>query len=95
MSYNPIQTGDSPAINMFCLIRYSDKTVVASLSFFTGGRVSVEGVRECIAGSTTTPQPGKRFSAQGDNFSIHYQIDSQVSYAVLCIMFNKDCNYVR
>ena len=90
MAFNPIQTSESPAINMFCLIRYSDKTVVASISFLSGGRVSVEGVRECIAGSATTPQPGKRFSAQGENFSIHYQIDSQVRVSCVEKLF---CRY--
>lgn len=80
--FNPIHRDtDSNGIYMMALIRYSDKTVVASISFNQAshiGRISVEGVRECVAGSAATLQPGKRLSAQGDSFCIHYQLDGQV-----------------
>ena len=75
---NPLKTDDTPVIHMICLVRYSDKAVVASLAFSDEGKISVEGVRECVAGNSGALEPGRRFLAQGDTFCIFYQIDEQV-----------------
>jgi len=78
MSRSPLHRGgDESNIYVLALIRYSDKAVVASSSFGSSGKISIEGVRECIAGAATL-QPTKRFTSQGESFAIHFQLDAQV-----------------
>jgi len=61
-------------IFLIAVLRSSDKTVVAS--YQQERDVTVEGVRECIAGNGSI-ETGKRYSSQGDTQSIHYMIDQQ------------------
>ena len=61
-------------IYLLAVVRSSDKTVVAS--YQQGKEVTVEGVRECIAGNANI-EAGKRYTSQGDSQSIHYMIDLQ------------------
>lgn len=65
---------DANKIYLIAIIRSSDKTVVAS--YQQEREVTVEGVRECIAGNASI-EAGKRYSSQGDTQSIHYTIDPQ------------------
>lgn len=66
--------GDVPEILLMAVMRFSDKTIVAS--FQNAREVTVEGVRECIAGSANI-ELGKRYTSQGPLQSIHYEIDAQ------------------
>ncbi len=61
-------------VYLVAVLRSSDKTVVAS--YQQERDVTVEGVRECIAGNGSI-ETGKRYSSQGDTQSIHYMIDQQ------------------
>ncbi len=61
-------------IYLLVVLRASDKTIVAS--YQEGNDVTVEGVRECVAGNANI-QLGKRYTSQGDSQSIHYLIDPQ------------------
>lgn len=61
-------------VYLAAVLRSSDKTVVAS--YQQERDVTVEGVRECIAGNGSI-ETGKRYSSQGDTQSIHYMIDQQ------------------
>jgi hypothetical protein len=65
---------DSCRIYLLVVLRASDKTIVAS--YQESNDVTVEGVRECVAGNANI-QLGKRYTSQGDTQSIHYLIDPQ------------------
>lgn len=65
---------DANKIYLIAVLRSSDKTVVAS--YQQESDVTVEGVRECVAGNASI-DTGKRYSSQGDTQSIHYTIDPQ------------------
>lgn len=65
---------DANKIYLIAVLRSSDKTVVAS--YQQERDVTVEGVRECIAGNASI-ENGKRYSSQGESQSIHYTIDPQ------------------
>jgi hypothetical protein len=75
-SYNPVHSNSANSIFLIAVIRFSDKVVVAS-SLFSRSSISIEGVRECVAGNTANIQPGKRFTSSGDFQAIHYQLDAQ------------------
>lgn len=59
---------------MLAVLRYSDKTVVATYSATRD--VTKEGVRECVAGNAQMT-PGRRYTSQGDVQAIHYSTDAQ------------------
>eukprot|EP01035_Chromulina_nebulosa_P022908 gene22908-29674_t len=61
-------------IFLIAVVRFSDKTVIATLSKTKD--VTVEGVRECIA-SNGNIVTGKRYTTKGENYSIHYTQDAQ------------------
>jgi hypothetical protein len=61
-------------IFLIAVVRSSDKTVVASYQPVEG--ITVEGVRECIAGNANI-ETGKRYTSQGKFQSIHYTVDPQ------------------
>jgi hypothetical protein len=66
---------------LLAVIRYSDKTVLASLVL--SKEVTVEGVRECVA-SNANIISGKRYTSQGTSYSISYTQD--VHGRVYCIV---------
>lgn len=72
MALNPML--DAHRIFLLVVLRSSDKTIVAS--YQPDRDVTVEGVRECVAGNGNI-QTGKRYSTQGEAQSIHYVVDSQ------------------
>jgi hypothetical protein len=74
MPHNPLHESPSSSIYMLCILRSSDKCIVAS--YAAREDVTKEGVRECIAGNMNM-QPGKRYTSQGSSQSIHYYIDIQ------------------
>ena len=72
MAFNPLHANRTPAVFLVAIIRYTDKAVVAS--YAVSNDVTKEGVRELIA-SNASVQPGKRYSAVGESYSIHYVLD--------------------
>lgn len=66
--------GEINKIYLLAVLRSSDLTVVAS--YQQDRDVTVEGVRECIAGNANM-EIGKRYTSQGDAQSINYIIDPQ------------------
>ena len=72
-AHNPLHSTRSQ-IYMLAVLRYSDKTVVATYS--ESGDVTKEGVRECVAGNAQMT-PGRRYTSQGDTQAIHYSTDAQ------------------
>lgn len=66
---------------LLAVIRYSDKTVLASLPL--SKEVTVEGVRECVA-SNAYIVSGKRYTSQGTAYSISYTQD--INGRVYCIV---------
>jgi hypothetical protein len=70
---NPLHT-NIPKIYMVAILRYSDKTVVATYS--TSKEVTKEGIRELVAGNAQMTA-GRRYTSQGDSQSIHYTLDAQ------------------
>ena len=75
MTSNPMHNGHSARqqIHLICVMRYTDKTIVAS---FSSEEISKEGVRELIAGSPACIA-NKRYSAIGDSQAIHWMLDDQ------------------
>lgn len=73
-SHNPMHNNARPQIYMLAVLRYSDKTVVATYS--ASKEVTKEGIRECVAGNAQMI-PGRRYTSQGDVQAIHYSTDAQ------------------
>lgn len=76
MTHNPLH-GDQSNIRQVVLalvLRYSDKDVIAS--YQTDKAVTVEGVRECIAGNSNIAV-GKRYTSQGKDHAVHFISDAQ------------------
>jgi hypothetical protein len=77
MTSNPLHKSGGPSSSslfLIAVVRFSDKAVIAS--FRRDNEFTVEGVRECIAG-TANIQQGKRYTSQGESQSIHYILDVQ------------------
>lgn len=72
-SHNPLHSNRSQ-IYMLAVLRYSDKTVVATYS--PSKDVTKEGIRECVAGNAQMT-PGRRYTSQGNIQAIHYSTDAQ------------------
>ncbi len=73
MTHNPLHAQNSQ-IYLIVVLRFTDKSVIAS--FQNSKEVTIEGVRECVAGNSNMVA-GKRYTSQGQNQAIHYTIDAQ------------------
>lgn len=74
MTSNPLHSNSSCNISLLLVMRSSDKRIVASL--IKSQEITVEGVRECVAGNPSMIA-GKKYSTQGTLQSIHYTLDSK------------------
>lgn len=73
MPSNPLHSG-SQNISLGLVMRSSDKRIVAS--FIKSQEITIEGVRECVAGNPSMVA-GKKYSNQGTMQSIHYILDTK------------------
>ena len=74
MPQNPLHGTEAANVLLLVVMRFSDKAIVAY--FQKSKDVTIEGVRECVAGSANI-QNGKRYTSQGSTQSIHYTLDNQ------------------
>lgn len=76
MAYNPMHNNNGTSTNIFILaiMRYTDKCMIAS--YIRSKEVTIEGVRECVAGNANILRD-KRYTSAGQAQSIHYTLDAQ------------------